>query len=121
MTSKARPPTTRAANGAPGGAGLFARARAPRDPHRPQSTCALPALGSRKLGAKAGRSQGRLKGADRKAPGASRRSIPLMSRGEGKQGDGRSRQPEKQSPGTAKRWLQTLAEGHEEVCNENPE
>src|SRR5258707_7218679 len=43
-------------DGAPGGAGPFARARAPRDPHCPQS------LGSWKLGATAGGSQRRLKG-----------------------------------------------------------
>src|SRR5882757_9395620 len=43
-------------DGAPGGAGLFARARAPWDPHCPQS------LGSRKLGVKAGGSQRRPKG-----------------------------------------------------------
>src|SRR5258705_9742235 len=37
--------------------------------------------------------------------GASRRSIPLLWEREGKQGDGRSRASEKQSPGAAKRWL----------------
>src|SRR6187551_2007300 len=58
---------------------------APRDPHRPQSR-----LGSRKLGAK-GRPIARLAwGADRKAPGASRRSIPLV---EGKRKTGMKGQP----------------------------
>src|SRR5205085_10353234 len=47
-------------------------------PARPGTPTALKRLGSRKLGAKAGRSQGWPKGADRKAPGASRRSIPLV-------------------------------------------
>jgi hypothetical protein len=41
--SKARPPTTRAAMERREAPGLLARARAPRDPHRPQATCALPA------------------------------------------------------------------------------
>src|SRR5947208_3666806 len=48
--------------------------KSPRAPGPP-----LPSsIGSRKLGAEVGRSQGRPKGADRKAPGASRRSIPLV-------------------------------------------
>jgi hypothetical protein len=81
-------------DGAPGGVGLFAGARAPRDPHHPSR------LGSRKLGVQVGRSQCR-PGRSRKPPGASRRSIPLLWRGNGKQGDGPAPGPEKPRHGTA--------------------
>src|SRR5882724_8102339 len=45
----------------------------------------------------------------RKLPGASRRSIPLVLRGNGKQGDGPAPGPEKQRHGTAERWLNGIA------------
>src|SRR4051812_33339534 len=86
--------------------GLLARARAPRDPHCPQS------LGSRKLGVWPGfaRPVEEVSQTSWAPPGApslsfGRRSIPLLWEREGKQGDGRSRASEKQNPGTAERWL----------------
>src|SRR5258708_30323425 len=78
--------------------GLLARARAPRDPHSLRVTWVPEAwrvAGSRKPG----------RGGLANLLGASRRSIPFLLEGEGKQGDGRSRASEKQSPGVAKRWL----------------
>src|ERR1043165_413782 len=66
-------------DGAPRGARASSQeARAPRDPHHPQS------LGSRRLGVQPGRSQGWPKGADRKAPWAPP-GAPSLSYGRGKE------------------------------------
>jgi len=78
-------------DGAPGGVGLFAGARAPRDPHHPSR------LGSRKLGVQVGRSQCRPR-RSRKPPGASRRSIPLVW-GTGKRETGPPRGPKIKATG----------------------
>src|ERR1043165_1871956 len=79
-------------DGAPRGA--RALRRSPRAPGPPPPSSAL---GSRKLGVQAGRSQGWPKGADRKAPSAPP-GAPSLSYGEGrKTGDGLTRQPEKTS------------------------
>src|ERR1700755_2113217 len=81
--------------------GLLARARAPRDPHFPPKTWVPEAwrvAGSRKPG----------RGGLANLLGASRRSIPFLLEGEGKQGDGRSRASEKQNPGTAEHWLKCV-------------
>src|SRR4051812_9096293 len=77
--------------------GLLARARAPRDPHLPRDTWVPEAW--RVAGF---RTPGR--GGFANLLGASRRSIPLLWRGD-ETGDGRSRASEKQNPGVAKRWL----------------
>ena len=104
--NEVRPPTTRAAMERREAPGLLARARAPRDPHLPQAPWVPESwrvAGSRKPG----------RGGLANLLGASRRSIPLLWRGEGKQGDGRSRASEKQNPGTAERWLIGLFEQHD--------
>ena len=73
-------------DGAPGGAGPLARARAPRDPHPLKVD-----LGSRKLGAQTGpRKSGR---EPRKLPGASRRSIPSF---------GETEKGKRRAPGVSK-------------------
>src|SRR5262245_18841411 len=80
--------------------GLFAGARAPRDPHRPPKHLGPGSSACRPADRKAGlrepiaRLPGRLP-ALRPAP---------MERG-GKQGDGPSRGPKKHRAGTAERWL----------------
>src|SRR6202008_4652082 len=86
--------------------GLLARARAPRDPHFPQN------LGSRKLGVLGRQIAMPDQGGLAHLLGASRRSIPFLLEGEGKQGDGPSWGPEKQSPGTAERWLNGFCGPH---------
>src|SRR5262245_34542592 len=88
MKSRVRPPTTRAANGAPGGARLLARASRPGTPPPPSKRWVPEAR-------REGRPIARLaRGADRKAPGASRRSIPPFG-GKGKRDEGPAPGPEK--------------------------
>ena len=103
--SKVRPPTTRSAMERREAPGPFAWVPAPRDPSTPQRL----SLKSLHLGPGiSARGQRIATLAWRRfAPsaGASRRSVPLLWEREGKQGHGRSRASEKQTPGTAERWL----------------
>jgi hypothetical protein len=91
--------------GAPGGAGLLARARAPRDPHP------LTRLGSRNLGA--------LTSADRKAGEGSLASslappgAPSPRCGEKEKGRRAAPRPEKHGVGAAERWLPCPMAGQE--------
>jgi hypothetical protein len=86
--------------------------RGPRAPGPPPPS----SVGSRKLGAKAGGSQRRPKGADRKAPEAPP-GAPFPSI-EGKRKKRRRARPgaRKQNHGTAKRWLLDNQTGRPSAC-----
>ena len=86
-------------DGAPGGAGLLARARAPRDPH------ALSSLGSRKLGVWRASVNRPPKGASQ-APWRLPALHPLVFEGTRKTGYRHPGRPKNKSARPAQRWLQ---------------
>src|ERR1044072_3239153 len=62
-------------------------------------------LGPRKVGVQVGSRKPDRGSQSHGSPGASRRSIPFLWKGKGKQGEGLIREPEKHRAGTAERWL----------------
>ena len=78
-------------DGPPGGAGLFAKGPAPRDPSTPSTS-----LGSRNLGARPAHATPAWRRFAASA-GASRRSIPFF-KGTRKKGNGRIRASENKTP-----------------------